>query len=300
MEVLDGLLEAVATDEPHGVIRPAVAVGPQAVDRHDAGMLQPAGDLGLDEEPLAAGRVVGVMVEDLLERHLAVQLTVQRHEDRAQAAAGMRPQDAEPLAVGWWPCRRRSWPCGRRSSSVEPWLDGRGRAWPPMSASPRLSQALAGGAAGGDGGQTPLDVAAVLLDVACHQGLDGGAVVGIEVAASDQVVGQGAGLVEGPGLEGGDELDLVDQPVLQCKQAEQQVAFSGDGGHGEAPGRDAASDPAGDSAGARARGRRVGRIIAHASVACISADPVPIAPGRSAGSRGRGREGHCSFSGESA
>ena len=64
------------------------------------GMLQPAGDLGLEQEPLAAGRVVGVVVEDLLERHLAVQLGVQRHEDGAQAAPGVRPQDAEPLAVG--------------------------------------------------------------------------------------------------------------------------------------------------------------------------------------------------------
>ena len=51
------------------------------------------------EEPLAAGRVVGVPVEDLLQRHLAVQLGVQRHEDGAQAAPGVRPEDAEPLAV---------------------------------------------------------------------------------------------------------------------------------------------------------------------------------------------------------
>ena len=62
-------------------------------------MLQPAGDLGLDHEPLAAGRVVGVVVEDLLERDLAVQLAVECHEDGAQAAAGVGPQDAEPLAV---------------------------------------------------------------------------------------------------------------------------------------------------------------------------------------------------------
>ena len=49
---VDGLLEAVAPDEPHGVVRPAVGVGAQAVDRHDAGVLQPAGDLGLEQEPL--------------------------------------------------------------------------------------------------------------------------------------------------------------------------------------------------------------------------------------------------------
>ena len=93
-------------------------------------------------------------------------------------------------------------------------------------------QALAGRAAGRDGGQALLHVAAVLLEVPCHQGLDGGPVVGVEVAAGDEVVGQGAGLVEGPGLEGGDELALVDQAVLQRQQAEEQVAVGGDGGHG--------------------------------------------------------------------
>ena len=54
-KLLDRLLEAVAADEPHGVVGPAVGVGAQAVDRHDAGVLQPAGDLGLEQEPLAAG-----------------------------------------------------------------------------------------------------------------------------------------------------------------------------------------------------------------------------------------------------
>ena len=100
VEALDRLLEAVAADEPHGVVGAAVAVGAQAVDRDDPGMLQPAGDLGLQQEPLAADRVVGVVVEDLLERHLAVQLGVERDEDGAQAAPGVRPEDAEPLAVG--------------------------------------------------------------------------------------------------------------------------------------------------------------------------------------------------------
>ena len=47
-----GLLEAVAADEPHGVVGPAVGVGAQAVDRDDPRVLQPAGDLGLEQEPL--------------------------------------------------------------------------------------------------------------------------------------------------------------------------------------------------------------------------------------------------------
>src|SRR5262245_25360805 len=68
------------------------------------------------------------------------------------------------------------------------------------------------------------------------------------------MVGQGTGLVERPRLEGGHELALVDQAVLQREQAEEQVAVSGDGGHGETPGREAAPDPAGHRGGARARG----------------------------------------------
>jgi hypothetical protein len=44
--------------------------------------------------------VVGVVVEDLLERDLVVQFAVERHEDGPQTAAGMRSEDAEPLAVG--------------------------------------------------------------------------------------------------------------------------------------------------------------------------------------------------------
>ncbi len=65
-----------------------------------------------------------------------------------------------------------------------------------------------------------LHVAAVLLDVACHEGVDGGSVVGIEVAPADEVVGQGAGLVEGPGLEGGHELGRprnADQPAANAR-----------------------------------------------------------------------------------
>ena len=41
------LREAVAPDEPHRIERAAVGVVSQAVDGDDAGMLEPAGDLGL-------------------------------------------------------------------------------------------------------------------------------------------------------------------------------------------------------------------------------------------------------------
>jgi hypothetical protein len=44
-----------------------------------------------------------MLVEELLEGHLAVQLGVERHEGGAESAAAMRAQDAEPLAVGCGP-----------------------------------------------------------------------------------------------------------------------------------------------------------------------------------------------------
>ncbi len=63
-------------------------------------MLEPAGDLGLEQEPRPAYGIVGMMVEDLLQSDLAVQLGVERDKDRSQPTAGGGPQNAEPLAAG--------------------------------------------------------------------------------------------------------------------------------------------------------------------------------------------------------
>jgi hypothetical protein len=63
-------------------------------------VLQPVGDLGLPQEAGAADLVVGVLIEDLRERHLTVQLVVQRHKDGAEPTASIGPEDAEPLGVG--------------------------------------------------------------------------------------------------------------------------------------------------------------------------------------------------------
>ena len=100
VKLVDGLLERIAADEPHRIIRPSVAVCPQAVYRYDAGMLQTAGDLRLDDKSLPAGRVVGMTLEDLLECHLAIELVIECHEDSPQTALRMRPQDVESLPVG--------------------------------------------------------------------------------------------------------------------------------------------------------------------------------------------------------
>ena len=100
MVPLDRFLEALTADKAHRVVGTAAVVGAQPVNRDDPGVFQAAGDLGLDDEPLSAYRVVGVVVEDLLQGHLAVQLAIERHEDGPETAPGVRPEHAEPLAVG--------------------------------------------------------------------------------------------------------------------------------------------------------------------------------------------------------
>ena len=161
MEARDGVLEAVALDEPHGVERPAVVVGAQAVDRDDPGVLQPAGDLGLEQEPatrLVAGRrPVG---PDLLEGHLAVQLLVAGDVDAAQAALARG-------AGGCGTARRRRRGAGRvgmrrRGVGVRPprGPDRRGRGWPAVGVGEPL-QVVADRAERAEGGQALLGVAAV-------------------------------------------------------------------------------------------------------------------------------------------
>jgi hypothetical protein len=63
------------------------------IERNDAGVLEPAGDLGSQQGALPAGGIVGVMVENLLESHLAVQFEIEapraRHPGRrGHVAAG--------------------------------------------------------------------------------------------------------------------------------------------------------------------------------------------------------------------
>ena len=165
MEALDRLLEALALDQPHGVEGAALGVAAQAVDRDDAGVLQPPGDLGLQQEAGAAVRVVGMAVEDLLQRHLAVQFRIEGHEDGPQAAPGMGPEDAEPLAVGGGRAD------GEAGGAVGVVVIEVGRRMRHADLAERridvrvaqVGQAVADRPAGGDGGEALLHVAAVLL-----------------------------------------------------------------------------------------------------------------------------------------
>ena len=62
-------------------------------------MLESAGDFGFCDEAFAADRVVSVLSEDLLQRHLAVQLDIQGHEHLAKARPAHAAADTEPLAI---------------------------------------------------------------------------------------------------------------------------------------------------------------------------------------------------------
>ncbi len=215
----DGLLQAVAPDEPHGVVRPAVAVVAQAVDRDDAGMLQTAGDLGLEQESGAADLVVGVVVEDLLEGDLAVQLAVDGDEDGPQAPLGVRPQDAEPLASA-----RRGADRHRGRGVLARRVRADERDAPREVGIAQRGELFPGRRPDGDGGQGLLGVAAVQLELLLRHAGEERAALGVDRALFDEDLGEGLALVPGPGSEGGEELLLVDQADLQPEQPEEQVA----------------------------------------------------------------------------
>ena len=76
----------------------------------------------------------------------------------------------------------------------------------------------------GQYGEALLRVAAQGLDMEAGDGFYHGATRGIDMAEFDKVVGQWAALVPSPGRESRKESALVDQPVLQGQQTEEQIA----------------------------------------------------------------------------
>ena len=81
------LRQALALDEPHAEVMLPVVLA-DLVDRHDAGMVEVGGGLGLGVEPLDVGVVGELAGEDHLEGHGAVQADLPRLVDDPHAAAG--------------------------------------------------------------------------------------------------------------------------------------------------------------------------------------------------------------------
>ncbi len=100
MEIVNGFLQAVAANETHHIERSAVRMRAQAVDRHDAGVLEPAGDFRFQKKACPALRIVRVFVVNLFEGDLAVQFLVLGNKNRSQTTLGMRPHHAKTPPCG--------------------------------------------------------------------------------------------------------------------------------------------------------------------------------------------------------
>ncbi len=181
-------------------------------------MLQAAGDLGFDQKPGPADRVVGVTVENLLEGDLAIQLAIKRHEDRPEPPLRMRPQDPEPLT--FTPGRGNNLrDCGVLVGSERgPLRDDRGQVG--LTQRGGFHQ---GTETRGDRSQRFLGIATMesqLLLGHCRQ--EGSALV-VDRAPIDEDLGQGPGPRSRPGPEGPDQLILVNQANLQGQQPKQEI-----------------------------------------------------------------------------
>ena len=169
-------------------------------------MFQLARDLGFQQEAGAAGDVVGLLRQDLLERDLAVELAVERHADHPDTAPGVRPQGAEATAVGTRSPETRSpetrGPVGRRVGVALGAECRFGRvadrrtvvdqAGGPVQRGldvgiPQVPQAGHQCRRRGDRGQAPLGIAAVLLEMAPHQALQNGAILRREPPRSTRI-----------------------------------------------------------------------------------------------------------------
>src|SRR5262249_28040046 len=113
VEGSDGILERLAADESHGVAGGARGVAAQGVDRHDARVLQPAGDFGLLEEAAAALGVAGPAGLEELQRHLAVELGVAGAEDLAEGTCGVEAEVVELGVRGGGVAARAGWGLAR-------------------------------------------------------------------------------------------------------------------------------------------------------------------------------------------
>jgi hypothetical protein len=82
-------------------------------------------------------------------------------------------------------------------------------------------QALASGLADSDGGKASLGIAAMTPEMLDDESLHEGQAMGLQGALLGQDLSHGSLPGLGPGVEGGHELGLVDQPGLQRKQAEE-------------------------------------------------------------------------------
>ena len=100
MVVFDCHLQIHTAYESHGVVRPAIGKLPQAVDGHDAGMLESTGDLRFAYEASPVLIVVGMSGKDFFEGDLAMQFFVESNRNSAESAPLVQTKDGKPAALG--------------------------------------------------------------------------------------------------------------------------------------------------------------------------------------------------------
>ena len=113
-----------AADELHGEERSAVGEGPDAIDGRDAGVLEPAGDARLVDEPPRGGGVRRVLRQEDLDGDFAAEVEVEGAEDDAHAAAAdLAEQTRTPAARRF---RRHDVSCRHRVARVRVAWSGSG------------------------------------------------------------------------------------------------------------------------------------------------------------------------------
>ncbi len=230
---LDRFGQAVAADETHGIERSAVAVRTEPVDGDDPGVFEAAGDLGFQDETRAVALVVCMPLLDRFERDIAIQLFIAGQEHFAEPAAGVGPEDAKSQPAGGrraGTSRSAGRLCGVRIGDL-------GLCCPQIGQSGvyiwvrDLVQVAPDCAGRADRGQTLLRIIAVLLDVGGDHRLQELPMLGAQGLLLVQEPRERLGLVEHPGVHGGDQLSAADEVHLQSEDAEQQVTVGGSG-HG--------------------------------------------------------------------
>ena len=160
---------------------------------------------------------------DLLQRHLAVQLLVAGDEDLAQAAPGVRPEDAEPRARRGRRRRRRARVAVGSPSGGRPAATWRRLAW--RSGSAIAGQVVARRSSELTAARLRLGVAAVLLEVLGDQRLHRARPAGsIERPRSRQDLRRGLALSATQASKAASRASRADEVVLQRQDAEEQVA----------------------------------------------------------------------------
>ena len=197
-------------------------------------MLEAACDLGFEQEAIAAVGIVGIVELNFLQGNVAVQFVVARDVNLPQAAGGVRAENAEAgffdgggidrqrgvgVGIGGRPCGRNVNQAGLNIRVAQ------------------FFQVITELTDAGKRGEAPFGVAIVLLEVLaneCFQELT--LIVGQCSPLAKNLI-ERAAFVGEPDADGGDQIAVRDEVVLEGKEAEEQIAINVAGGHLEFPDR---------------------------------------------------------------